>query len=320
MVGDFLGQDHAVPLRDIVLQYIAANYDYCYLDAMHEKNRAVGSKTIIAGCSHAMYGIDEKKIAEGVINFSIASQDLYYNYKHIQKAVEEGKQKIEKCIINIGYYGLYQDVSLSKSWDYAQLYRVYYPLFGDTHNFHGIGSLYEWDKIKLDKDAYNMETVQKFCQECARELFMEESSYFGIMKSRRSNIIRQDIIWNELDENTKEQEALRRMKDHNRLKKYIQSYEENCILLRRMTDYLKQQDITTVFVIFPFTRWYNQYIDTRYKNEIYNLLDSLPVPVEFWDMNDYEGVFEDSDFLDTDHLNDKGAEKASILFDDYISE
>lgn len=47
---------------------------------------------------------------------------------------------------------------------------------------------------------------------------MEESSYFGIMKSRRSNIIRQDIIWNELDENIKEQEALRRMKDHNRLK------------------------------------------------------------------------------------------------------
>lgn len=318
-MGKFPEKNNLAALKDIVLQYIVANYDYCYLDAMHEKNRTAGAETIIVGCSHAMYGISERRISKDVINFSIASQDLYYNYKHIQKAIEEGKRKIKRCIINIGYYGLYQDVSLSKSWEYAQLYRVYYPLFTDTHNFHGEGKLYEWEKIKFDRNAYRMEEVQKFCQECARGLFMEESSYFGAMKSRKSNIIRQDIIWNELDEKTKEQEALRRMKDHNRLKKYVQSYEENCALMREMADYLNQKDIITVFVIFPFTGWYNQYIDAEYKNEIYNLLDSLPVPVEFWNMNDYAGVFDDSDFLDTDHLNDKGAKKASLLLDDYIS-
>ena len=318
-MGEFPEKNNLAALKDSVLQYVVANYDYCYLDAMHEKNRTEGTENIIVGCSHAMYGISERKISKNVINFSIASQDLYYNYKHIQKAIEEGKCKIKRCIINIGYYGLYQDVSLSKSWEYAQLYRVYYPLFTDTHNFHGEGKLYEWEKIKFDRNAYDMETVRKFCQECARGLFMEESSYFGSMKSRKSNIIRQDIIWNELDEKIKEQEALRRMRDHNRLKKYVQSYEENCALLREMTDYLNQKNIITVFAIFPFTGWYNQYIDAEYKNEIYNLLNSLPVPVEFWDMNDYTGVFDDSDFLDTDHLNDKGAEKASLLLDDYIS-
>ena len=316
----FFCQDYFEGLKDIALQYVFGNYDYCYLDAMHAKNKVKGAKTIFVGCSHAMYGINESKMSEDVINFSIASQDLYYNYKNIQKAIEEGKQKIEKCIINIGYYGLYQDVSLSKSWDYAQLYKVYYPLFEDVHNFHGDPLSYEWGQMKYDRDVYSMELVQKFCQEWAKGFFMEEGTYYGSVKTRKSNIMPPHIIWNELDEKTKEQVALRRMQDHNRLKKYVQSREENCMLVRKVTDYVYQKNIVPVFVIFPFTAWYNRYIDTGYKEEIYNLLDSLPVPVEFWDLNDYEGIFDDSDFVDTDHLNDKGAEKVSILLDELLKE
>lgn len=319
----FFCQDYFETLKDIVLQYVFDNYDYCYLDAMHVKNRTEGTKTILVGCSHAMYGINERKFSEGMINFSIASQDLYYGYKHIRKAIEEGKQKIERCIINIGYYGLYQDVSLSKSWDYAQLYKVYYPLFEDAHNFHGEGgqsSSYEWQRIKYDKDVYSMELVQKFCQEWARGFFMEEGSYYGSVKSRKSNIMLPHMVWNELDEKTKEQVALRRMQDHNRLKKYVQSREENCMLVQKMADYLYQNDIVPVFVIFPFTNWYNRYIDTEYKKEIYSLLDRLPMPVEFWDLNDYEGIFDDSDFVDTDHVNDRGAEKISVLLNELLIE
>ncbi|MBD5473697.1 MAG: hypothetical protein HDR20_12635 [Lachnospiraceae bacterium] len=314
----FLCQNYWEGLKNICIKYLSDNYDYCYLDAMHTRNRVAGAKTILVGCSHAMYGINESKISEDIINFSIASQDLYYNFKHIQKAIEEGKQKIKRCIINIGYYGLYQDVSLSNSWNYAQLYRVYYPLFGDTHNFHGEGSAYDWNKMGYDRDIYSIELVQKLCQEWTRGFFMEEGSYYGSAKPRYSNIISTNITWNELDEKTKEQEALRRMEDHNRLKKYVQSREENSMLVLKIADYLYQRDIMPVFVIFPFTEWYNRYIDTEYKKEIYDLLDSLPIPVEFWDLNDYKGIFDDDDFCDTDHLNDKGAEKASVLLDEIL--
>ena len=90
------------------------------------------------------------------------------------------------------------------------------------------------------------------------------------------------------------------------------------MLVLKIADYLYQRDIMPVFVIFPFTEWYNRYIDTEYKKEIYDLLDSLPIPVEFWDLNDYKGIFDDDDFCDTDHLNDKGAEKASVLLDEIL--
>ena len=50
--------------------------------------------------------------------------------------------------------------------------------------------------------------------------------------------------------------------------------------------------------------------------DIYQLPDNLDLPVEFLDMNELD-CFTDSDFLDTDHLNDIGAEKASKVLNDF---
>ena len=36
-------------------------------------------------------------------------------------------------------------------------------------------------------------------------------------------------------------------------------------------------------------------------------------------MNDYEGVFCDADFLDTDHLNKQGALKATAFLNEYLN-
>ena len=38
-------------------------------------------------------------------------------------------------------------------------------------------------------------------------------------------------------------QAYRRMQDHNRLKKYVDSYDENCMLVRKMTDYLHERGV-----------------------------------------------------------------------------
>ena len=70
---NFIGQ-YFKDLQQIALHYLLSNYDYCYLDAMHEKNRTIGSKTIISGSSHAMNGIVETELPKGTINFSISSQ------------------------------------------------------------------------------------------------------------------------------------------------------------------------------------------------------------------------------------------------------
>ena len=59
------------------------------------------------------------------------------------------------------------------------------------------------------------------------------------------------------------------------------------------------------------------YIDSFYKKDIFELLNSLPQQVELLDMNEIDG-FNDEDFLDTDHLSLRGAEKATRLLVEFI--
>ncbi len=295
------------------LQYLWTNYDYCYLKAMHEKNRQVGCKTIIAGSSHAMNGVVEKEMPESAINFSISSQDVYFDFLNVKWAMEEGKQQIENCIINIGYYMLYQDLSLSKTMGHL-MSSVYGPLFGDVHNYA--------EKIpQAIDDISSADWKQQLYMDFAAAYFEREGSYYGSLKAREQNnlMLAKGIVWQGLSEKEKEAYAIKRTADHNRLKKHQASRDENGIIVQEMVEYLHGKGITPIFVIFPFTRFYNQYIDADYKEDIFRLLDSLPLQVQFLDMNDFADMFEDEDFLDTDHLNLKGAVKASRLLSQFMS-
>lgn len=96
----FLTDNYFNKLEQIAIQYVHNNYNYCYLKAMHEKNREIGTSTIVVGSSHAMNGVVEELFPnEDVINFSISSQDLYCDFLHIKKAIREGKKQIRRCKI-----------------------------------------------------------------------------------------------------------------------------------------------------------------------------------------------------------------------------
>lgn len=308
-------------IRSIACEYVMYNYDYCYLAAMHEKNRAIGAKTIIVGSSHAMNGIVESCLESGrVINLSISSQDLYYDFEHIKKAVEEGRQEIEICVINIGYYMMYWDLSCGKTMNYL-VPTVYYPLLGKLHHYQIIDEYDMLKNVDFDRNMFSEQWIRGFVDNWARGVFMEESTYYGSLKTREKNNILgvKKVIWNELSVDEKEKVAIQRAEDHNCLKVHKYTREENGILVRAMTEYLVQHDIIPVFVIFPFTAYYNAYIDREYIADIRTVLEELPYPIEFIDMNDYPGMFDDSDFLDTDHLNLQGALKATKLLNEFIS-
>lgn len=318
-MGNFL-YEYFTDLMKASYQYLWNHYDYCYLEAMHEKNRKTGCRTIVAGSSHAMNGIVEKEIQGEIINFSISSQDLYFDFLNIKKAVEEGKKRIRNCVINVGYYMFYQDLSRSKTMGHLMT-DVYGPLFGDTHN-------YEEGTAELPGGGYGeiggghpQAWKQQVCTAFARAYFEHESSYYGELKAREQNnlLLANGIIWTNLTEEEKDAYAVKRAADHNRLKKHLASREENGKIVEEMVTYLHGKGIKPMFVIFPFTRFYNKYIDADYKKDIFSLLDSLPLEVEFLDMNDYPDLFGDGDFLDTDHLNLDGAVKASRLLNEFLS-
>ena len=315
----YYSNEYFEELKKTALTYLACNYDYCYLDAMHEKNRQLGAKTIIAGSSHAMNGVMEKYLEREAINFSVSSQDVYFDFLHIRRACEEGRQNIENCVINIGYYMLFQDLSLSKNMNYL-VRMIYEPLFHDSHHMQ-IDCPYNplQEAVESGKGVFSKELITLFCREWGRKLFMEQGSFYGELKCRKGNnsMALQGIVWELLSEQEKEGYAKLRAADHNRLYAHKESRTENGIWIEEMVKYLSERNIRTIFAVFPFTKWYNQYVNPQYKEDIYQLLDNLELPVEFLDMNELD-CFTDSDFLDTDHLNDIGAEKASEVLNYFL--
>lgn len=315
----YLSDEYFQNLMGIAYEYALRNYDYYYLAAMHENNRKIGATTIITGSSHAMNGIVESALEGEVINFSISSQDLYFDFEHIKKAVEEGRQKIEICVIDLGYYQMYHDLSCSKGWGRV-ITKVFYPLLGKSHHYQGEEELDRMQDINFDKDMFAEKWVREFVDHWAKGVFMEESTYYGSLKTRENNnfLRLNNVIWNTLPEDEKRDIAIKRTDEHNKLKVYEHTRQENGIIVGEMAEYLVRHDILPVFVIFPFTKYYNAYIDQEYKADIKNILEDLPYPVEFLDMNDYQEMFDDSDFLDSDHLNLQGALKATGFLNDFL--
>lgn len=311
-------------IKELLIEYVLCNYDYCYLEAMHYKcHRDESIDTIVVGSSHAMNGVVESKLLGGTntINFSISSQDLYYDFLHIKKAVENCRGKIRRCIINIGYYMLYQDLSKSNNF-FSIIQQTYYPLFKDSHHYETKEDYDFLSKLSDKRKYYSKDVLLRLCEDWGRGFFIDESSYYGSLKSREENNIfgLKKIKWDIIDEQARIEYAKKRTDGHNKLIKHKESFEENIQIIEQMATYLYEHDIMPIFVIMPFTRYYNEYINAEYKTEIYQVLDKLKVPIEFLDMNDYPEVFEDKDFLDSDHLNLNGALKATELLNIFISE
>ncbi len=312
-------REYFIELKKIALYYLYCNYDYCFLDAMHERNKTIGTNTIIVGSSHAMNGVIESEFDSLPINFSISSQDIFYDYLNVRRALDNAREKIDTCIINLGYYMMYQDVSLSDKVGEYLIPRVYKPLFNNVHNYIKPTDYDMFGSVKYDSELFSEELVKIFSREWVQKLMVEVGSFYGFFRTREDNsrLKLSGIDWKNLSYEEKERIAIERTNDHNRIKKHINSWKENESILKEMTEMLHEKKVRIIFAIFPFTKWYNKYINPDFGSEIFECLDNLDVEVEYINMNDYD-IWNDDDFVDTDHLNDIGAKKASSVLNKYI--
>lgn len=99
---------------------------------------------------------------------------------------------------------------------------------------------------------------------------------------------------------------------HNKHIKHMETYKENLKILNNMLALLNERDIRTIVAVMPFSKEYLKYINLLYKESIMQVLEASPYAIDFIDMNE-EAIFNETDMLDSDHLNLKGAKKASLL-------
>lgn len=308
-----------VDLYRVSLNYLKENYDYCFLKAMHEKIKEGNTQVLIVGCSHAMNGVIERQMSAETVNLSISSQDLYYDALHVKKAFECGKP--EYCIINIGYWGLYQN--LSKQKNQGRICDVTFaPLFKDSRgreavDLENIG--FDFESFHKLEAYFSKSLLKEFAREWGLKRMKEEGSFYNSLLSREENSLlhRSGYSWQNLSSENRTEVARLRTKDHNRFLKYEETKKENEQILEEMISYICSRGAIPVVAVFPQTKAYINQINPRYKEEILQFLNELEEEVYFLDMNDAD-LFEDADFVDSDHLNLAGARKATEFLNLYL--
>lgn len=289
-------------------------YDYYYLLNSIEKAKEFKTEGIIVGLSYSLFGIDEHKLRENIVNLSLPSQDLYYSFK-IAKDVIQKNNNIEKCIIGTSYYSLYWDMSKSKSDGFSRIQDVYYPIFKDSHNFNYIEKA---DKISLqrfaDKYINFIFNVNEMGDQFAKLLFKSYGSYFNNTKTREACSLLKIKKLDSLNKNEKLSLARERVNTHNKLSTYRDTKNEYVSIMEEFLKYLCSKNVEPIVINFAATRYYNKFFNTEYIKEYKEVINKLSKVYEFdfVDLNDFN-IFTEEDFVDFDHLNNTGASKVSAI-------
>lgn len=283
------------------------NYNYVWLRAMLKKDSFFhkDNPTLITGSSHALNGI-KPEIWDNAVNCSMHSQDIYYDFMCAKEVIRE-KGRFSKCFIVLGYYIAFQDLSLSKVSRETMISPVYYPIFSDAHNWESPTKYDLWARLSNIPDE--MRTV---CEKAAISDMAKNTSYYSEINPRRSYFDLKGRKWSELTDEERDTLGRLRAADHNKLSAHKASFEENKIILNDFVHFLHMNDTMPIVVVTPFTYAYNSYVNRESKECLMELLNSVSEEVHFVDFNDCD-YFDNSDFMDTDHLNEKGAEKVSRL-------
>lgn len=305
----------AEELSRLTSGFFQKNYAYLWLRTMLEKGRGttVPDSTLITGNSYALYGVNERAW-KNAVNCSMISQDIYYDFQCARRVLASGKAgtSFERCLIVMGYYGAFHDLSLSKENRKELIPKVFYPIFRDAHNWGEPGSYDPWSPV-----GDVPEPVKARCERIAAEKILEFGTYYFDENPRKANITNPNgRSWSELPEAERKALGASRAADHNRIFRHKASLEENREIFREFVRFLYSRDVTPIVVIPPFTKEYNRSILKEMKESVPEMLDSVPEQVHYVDFNEAPELFGPADFMDFDHLSAAGAEKMSAILAD----
>ncbi|MFC9711164.1 hypothetical protein ACFTRD_23705 [Paenibacillus sp. NPDC056933] len=322
LVGLLANFDEVISYKKLVQELISnfvnqkyySNYDYYYLSKNMKKN--TDSEILAAGSSYSMFGLNERSFDKSVLNLSLASQDLYYSHKIVKEALKYSRN-IKYCIIGMSYYSFHFDLSRSKKEAEKRINKVYYPIFKDSHHFevndsvtssdmnfddNNLSFLYHiiFNKIKLDQTIV--------------EAVIVHDSYFNNNVNRELFSLLGNVRLEDMDLSQKVAVGQQRAEQHNQLLVHNKTVEENTNIMRNLINYLNEKRITPIVVAFPATEYYQKFFDHEFKAVFYEVMNSLANThtfklVDLFNSDD----FVESDFLDMDHLNEKGAVKVSNM-------
>ena len=285
-----------------------ARYDYFYLKNALADSLRNPDKALVTGSS---YGGKNLVGDSSLINTSLDSKDLYYSMKEIEKCCVEGQCK--KVVLVIAYYIFYCDLSLTHT-EISRVENVYYPIFNDLHNAMFVRDIPQ----NPHSTIWNFNNIVDSISMMQYEDMFHSTYYNETIKRGAWEKWNKDCQWGELSDEEKEEYVVKRTNRHNSALKFKKTYDENMQIFQRIFDICAENNVSLYIIAPPHTSEYLRHLDPAYKKDYMNALNSVTGEADFWDFNDMD-IFEPDDFLDSDHLNEKGAEKFTMVLKDILS-
>jgi len=288
------------------------NYDRLYLSGKLNSlcDTRKDTQIIISGSSYAMVGIKESLMPQPAVNFAVNAQDPFYTFLGIERA-RKSCPKINTAVIVGGYYFWHTDMSAIASDYYTSvLSRVNYPVFENLHNFKGV-LLPKMQRATTDPVIEKMYDLQGICEKnyeniSERLAFLD---YFNNEFNVRSATGMLQYQFRDMTDEINTRAAKMRADAH--AGNYnLAHLDYNMNLLREFLS--KVSDTKVILVIPPVTRFYREHSNVKLRDSFYEKFEPLKGEVEFVDLFNSD-EFDDEDFQDYDHLNDRGAEKLSKI-------
>lgn len=308
------------------------NAEQYYLRYALKRAYSPETDTLILGSSYAKYGLSASAIGKSCVNLGLDAQDIFYTCKLGMKVIEHNPNLCH-IVLASGYYWFYSDVSRAKS-EYARnlIANTYYPVLKDAHHAAG-ASFTEQCRFLSEELAFLDESstltyyCRKFYDSCGGES-AKISRTFALKPSGWSICNRYvlkpsgaigagEYSWEMLPDAVKDAFAQIRCKDHNKLLRHIESFEENKGILNQFILFCNQKKINVYILCMPQTKAYLRHLDPRFQSDYEMALDEIEGIYHFIDFHEVD-MFRAEDYMDQDHLSPLGAAKATTVLEELI--
>lgn len=249
--------------------------------------------TLILGSSHTFYGINPDYFSKKTFNAAYVSQSLDLDYE-ILKTYESKFKKLKTVIIPISYFSLFETLETDIEKWRMKNYVLYYdlPIKTDLNN--------QFEILNSDIKSNLKKTIKHYVL-------------------HKSFITSSNLGWG-TNFNSKDKKEIKgefTAKKHT--VKNFDLLKNNLKSLQNIINLCRKKNISIIFITTPTHSSYYKYlnqIQLEKKHKVINNLVNTNSNCTHINLM-YSNSYNDDDFFDADHLNEKGAKKLSLFLDKF---
>ena len=294
-------------------------YTKLYIDSRYQTLRdRTNIDTLIVGASAARSDFLESCMSSPSVSLGITGLDMYYTWKSVEKALE-CNPNIKTVVFPMCYYTLFLSfLNQPNPVQQSVMEKIVQPIFESAGPYSFTCS---WEKQKEKREPMLdvIVSAQKFCEQYDARVTQQLAKlpYYNQQFYRRPPNGQNTYCFRDKSnqQNSRAVEVLIQMQERLFQKS---NATENVAYLEELMKLLQRKKISLLVVIPPVTDYYQKASNPKYYDFFYQTLAPMIEQYGFSVLDYYKSdLFFYEDYVDYDHLNEKGARKLSKLVSDH---